>query len=145
GRIEELAPAYHAFAHPALAHLERTLFSDEQVEPAATDGAVRFLEGAGARGAVELVADEILELIRSGAAPEQIAVVCPSLERFRAVLETAFGHALLSLLRYAWLGAGRPELYAFMRSPFSGLRREHVDFLEGRLRGRAVRSRERVE
>jgi ATP-dependent helicase/DNAse subunit B len=165
GRIEELPPAYHAFAHPALAHLERALFSDEQVEPAATDGAVRFLEGAGARGAVELVADEILELIRTGTAPEQIAVVPPSLDRFRTVLDTVFGalgvpyaaegrprlgqttfgHALLSLLRYAWLGGGRAELYSFMRSPFSGLRRDHVDFLEGRLRGRAVHTPERVE
>lgn len=165
GRIEELAPAYHTFAAPALAHLERTLFGDEQVEPAPTDGAVRFLEGAGARGAVELVADEILDLIRSGTPAEQIAVACPSLERFRTVLDTgfgalgipyaaeghvrlgqtAFGHALLSLLRYAWLGGGRPELYAFMRSPFSGLRRDHVDFLEGRLRGRAVHTPERVE
>ena len=32
-----------------------------------------------------------------------------------------------------------------MRSPFSGLRRDHVDFLEGRLRGRAVHTPERVE
>ena len=165
GRIEELPPAYDAFAHPALAHLERTLFADDAVEPAPSEGAVRFLEGAGARGAVELVADEILGLIRSGTPPEQIAVVCPSLERFRTVLDTAFGalgvpyvaegrlrlgqsafgHALLSLLRYAWARGGRAELYAFMRSPFSGLRRDHVDFLEGRLRGRAVHTPERVE
>ena len=32
-----------------------------------------------------------------------------------------------------------------MRSPYSGLRRDHVDFLEGRLRGRAIRTPERVE
>jgi hypothetical protein len=91
--------------------------------------------------------------------------VCPSLDRWRAPLEaalgplgvpyavdgqvrlgqTAYGHALLSLLRYAWLGAGRRELYAFMRSPYSGLSRAHVDFLEGRLRGRAIQAPERVE
>ena len=165
GRIEELPPGYHRYAHPALAHLERALFSDETAEPPPSEGAVRFLEGAGARGAVELVADEIAELIRAGTSPDAIVVVCPSLERYRTVLDTAFGalglpysvegrvrlgqtafgHALLSLLRFAWLGGGRAELYAFMRSPFSGLRRDHVDFLEGRLRGRAVHTPARVE
>jgi ATP-dependent helicase/DNAse subunit B len=165
GRIEELPPGYHRYAHPALAALERTLFSDETIEPSPSEGAVRFLESAGSRGAVELVADEILKLIRTGTSPDAIAVVCPSLERWRSVLDTgfgslgvpyalegqvrlaqtAFGHALLSLLRFAWFGGGRADLYAFMRSPFSGLRREHVDFLEGRLRGRAVHTPERVE
>jgi ATP-dependent helicase/DNAse subunit B len=165
GRIEELPPGYHRYAHPALAHLERTLFSDETIERAPSEGAVRFLEGAGSRGAIEVVADEILKLIRAGTEPDAIAVVCPSVERFSSVLDTgfgslgvpysvegrarlaqtAFGHALLSLLRYTWLGGGRADLYAFMRSPFSALRREHVDFLEGRLRGRAVHTPERVE
>jgi ATP-dependent helicase/nuclease subunit B len=165
GRIEELPPGYHRYAHPALAHLERALFSDETVAAEErSDGAVRFLEAAGARGAVEVVADEILALIRAGTSPDAIAVVCPSLERFRTALDTgfgalgvpyavegrvrlgqtAFGYALLSLLRYAWLGGGRAELYVFMRSPFSGLRRDHVDFLEGRLRGRAIHTPERV-
>ena len=44
-----------------------------------------------ARGALELVADEMLELVRGGTAPERIAVVCPSVERFAGPLETAFG------------------------------------------------------
>ena len=126
---------------------------------------MRFLEGAGSRGALELVGDEILELVRGGTDPAAIAIVAPSLERWRAPLETtfgglgipyaiegrlrlgqtSFGSALLSLLRFAWLGGGRHDLYAFMRSPYSGLRRDHVDFLEGRLRGRAIRTPERVE
>ena len=59
--------------------------------------------------------------------------------------ETPYGHALLSLLRYAWLGAGRRELFSFLRSPYSGLARAHADFLEGRLRGRGLRSPERLE
>ena len=49
------------------------------------------------------------------------------------------------MLRFAWLGGGRHDLYAFMRSPYSGLRRDHVDFLEGRLRGRAIHTPDRVE
>src|SRR3954447_19205309 len=132
--------------------------------PPPLDGAIRFLEGAGARGTLELVADEVLKLIRAGTRPEEILLVCPSIERHRAQIETAltalevphaiegririgktsFGQALLSLLRFEWREGGRPDLYGFLRSPFSGLTRPHVDYLEGRLRGRAVSDRERV-
>ncbi len=165
GNIEELPAASHSFARPAIAHVERWLFVEAPSEPPPLEGAVRFLEGAGSRGALELVGDEILELVRGGTDPAAIAIVAPSLERWRAPLETtfgglgipyaiegrlrlgqtSFGSALLSLLRFAWLGGGRHDLYAFMRSPYSGLRRDHVDFLEGRLRGRAIRTPERVE
>ena len=163
--IEELPPSYGEVAHPALGHLERALFVDPP-PPAAPplEGAIRFLEGAGARGTLELVGEELLELLRSGLAAEEIGVVLPSLERWRGPLDAAlaplgvpyrlegrtrlaqtpYGHALLSLLRFAWLGGGRRELYAFLRSPYSGLARAHVDYLEGRLRGRAVSSPERV-
>jgi ATP-dependent helicase/DNAse subunit B len=187
GRVEELPPRFGEYAHPALAHLERGLFSDVPLPPAAVDGAVRFLEGAGHRGVVELVGEELLTLIRSGTDPDRIGVVCPSLDRWRAPLETVlgtlgvpyaieerrriaqtpFGHALLSLLRFAWAGGvgstepsriggggfagagagkrGRRELFGYLRSPYSGLSRGSVDFVEGRLRGRAVHAPERVE
>ena len=165
GRIEELPPASGDVAPPAIAYLERTLFEEPTAAAPPLDGAIRFFEGAGARGALELVADEILELVRGGVAPEQIGVVCPSLGRWRSPLETvfgtlgipyvldgrsrlgetAFGHALLALLRFAWGGGTRGDLFVFLRSPYSGLARAHVDFVEGRLRGRAVTSPERVE
>ena len=161
GRVEELPPAYDEIAHPAIAHLERTLFADgRHPEPPVLEGAVRFLEGAGARGALELVADEILRLLREGTAPEEVAVVCPSVERVRAPLETAFGtmgvpyaletrlrltqtafgHALVSALRFAWGSGERRDLFGFVRSPYSGLARAHADYLEGRLRGLGVRT-----
>jgi ATP-dependent helicase/DNAse subunit B len=165
GRIEELPPRSAEYAHPALAHLERALFEESPPPPPDLDGAVRFLEGAGARGTLELVGEELINLIRSGTPPEQIALVAPSLESWRAPLDTVlgglgvpyaiesrarlgstpFGHALLQLLRYTWLDAGRRELFAFLRSPYSGLARTSVDFVEGRLRGRAIQSPARVE
>jgi ATP-dependent helicase/DNAse subunit B len=162
--VEEL-PAQAWYDAPALAHLERVLFDAAEVEPPPLDGAVRFLEAAGTRAALELVGEEILGLLRSGTPPEEIGVVVPSSERVRAPLETAFGalgipyaldaalrlgrtpfgRALLGLFRFACLDGGRRDLFAFLRSPYSGLARSRADFVEGRLRGRAVSEPERVE
>jgi ATP-dependent helicase/DNAse subunit B len=165
GLIEELPPGHGDIAPRPLAHLERALFSDVPPDRPPLDGSLRFFEAAGTRGLLELVGEEILELVRAGTAPEQIGVVCPSLERWRTPLETAFGGlgipyalegrtplgrtpygaALLALLRFAWLDGGRQELYAYLRSPYSGIGRPAVDFAEGRLRGRAIAAPERVE
>ena len=155
GHVEELPPRAGAYAEQALAHLERGLFSDASPAPVALHGALRFLEGAGSRGALELVGEAILELLRSGTPAEEVAIICPSLERSRTALETAlstlgipfaveggiplrqsaYGQALLSLLRFGWLSGGRQDLYAFLRSPYSGVQRASADYLEGRLRG----------
>src|SRR5205814_2037581 len=164
-RIEELPPRPEV-RPPALAHLERGLFSAKtSAQPPEIDGALRFFEGAGRRGTLERVAEELLAVIRSGTPPEEIALVCPRVERYRAPLETALGslgvpyaiegqvcfdqtelgRALLSLLRFAWQGGGRGMLYGFLRSPYSGLSRASVDWIEGRLRGRAVETGERTE
>jgi ATP-dependent helicase/DNAse subunit B len=165
GRIEELAPRSAEYAHPALAHLERALFDESPPPPPELDQAVRFFEGAGRRGTLELVGEELLALIRSGVAPERIALVAPSVDQWRAPLETVlgglgipyavesrvrlggtpFGHSLLQFLRYAWLEGGRRELFTFLRSPYSGIARASVDYVEGRLRGRAIASPRRVE
>jgi ATP-dependent helicase/DNAse subunit B len=165
-RIEELPPRPEV-RPPALAYLERGLFADaeQNLSPVDLDGAVRFFEGAGRRGTLERVAEELLALIRGGTAPEEIALVCPRVERYRAPLETALGslgvpyaiegrirfdqtelgRALLSLLRFGWQDGGRGLLYGFLRSPYSGLARSSVDWVEGRLRGRAIESGERTE
>ena len=160
-RVEELPPAYAEIAHPALAHLERALFADgPRPEPPPLEGAVRFLEGAGSRGSLELVADELLRLLREGTPPEAVGLVCPSLDRLRTPLETVlsaagvpyaiegrarlgqtpFGHSLLSALRFLWQSESRRDLFGFLRSPYSGLPRASADYLEGRLRGLGVRS-----
>ena len=163
-KVEEL-PSAPETRPPALAHLERSLF-DESAPPAPPlDGAVRFFEGAGSRGTLELVGDELVQLIRAGVPAEQIALVAPSLDGWRSRLETVLGgldvpyavesrvrlgatpigHALLQLLRYAWADGGRRELFSFLRSPYSGLARSSVDYVEGRLRGRAIHTPARVE
>jgi ATP-dependent helicase/DNAse subunit B len=161
--VEEL-PASPTARSPVLAHVERALFGEVGAAPE-LDGSLRFLEGAGLRGTLELVAEEVLALLRSGTAPEEIGIVCPSLDRWRAALDTAFstlgvphalegrvrlgqtpfGQSLLSFLRYGWLEGERRDLFSFLRSPYSGLTRKHADFLEGRLRGRAVSAPARIE
>jgi len=165
GRIAELPARSAEYGHPALAHVERFLFTDEPPHGPELEGAIRFFEGAGARAALELVAAEILELAHAGTSLESIALVVPSLERWRApvdtalttfgvpfalegrarLAETAFGQSLLALLRFAWQGGGRQDLYGYLRSPFSGFSRSNVDFLEGRLRGRGVVAGSTVE
>jgi ATP-dependent helicase/nuclease subunit B len=165
GRITELEPRSSEYAHPALAFIERKLFEPNGTGAPPIEGAVRFLEASGARAAFELVAEEALTLLRQGVEAEEIAVICPSLERRRTPLEiafssfglpyvlesrvrlsqTPFGHALCGLLRYAWAGGERSDLFSFVRSPYSEVTRSSADFLEGRLRGRAVHSHERIE
>ena len=161
--VVELQPRGAEYLPPALAHVERALFEPGAAK-APLDGAIRFLEGAGARGTLELVAEEALAAIRAGVAPEEIAVVCPSLDAIRVPLETAFaalgvpvafegrtaltatpfGQSLSSLLRFAWLGGERSALYAHLRSPYSGIQRREVDWVEGKLRGRGVVRGERT-
>jgi RecB family exonuclease len=162
--VERLAPRSYEHLPASLAQLERHLFEDAAPR-VPLDGAVRFLEGAGRRATLELVAAEILELAAQGVALEEVAVVVPSTDRARRGVEAAFGAlgvpaavegplrfgqtalgaAFLRLLRFAWGTGGRGDLFAFLRSPFSGLPRHEVDFLEGRLRGRGVTDPARVE
>ncbi len=149
--VEELPPNYAAIAPPALAHLERALFADEPGDAPPLDGVIRFFEGAGSRGTLELVAEEVLALARGGMPPERIGLVVPGYDRLRGALETVLGsfgvpyavdgelrltqtplvHALAALLRFAWGGGTRNDLFRFFRSPFSGLERRSVDFVGG--------------
>jgi ATP-dependent helicase/nuclease subunit B len=165
GAVEELPRPAARPVPPALAHLEREIFADAPSPGPPLDASLHFLEGAGARGTVELLGGELLALLGTGTPPERIGLVCDSVDRWRASLDavfgplgipyavehgprlgdTPFGRAMLALLRFAWLSGGRGELFAFLRSPFSGLERRATDFVEGRLRGRAIADPTRVE
>ena len=163
--LVELPPADHVDS-PTLRHLERTLFDERDAPPPPErDGAIVLLEACGVRGVADQVAFEPLGLIRRGVAAEQIAVLAADTGRWRLALEsafaalgvpvdvdaqvglgeTAFGQALLGLLRFAWFDGDRADLFRFLRSPFSGVPRATVDYAEGRLRGRGALRHDEVQ
>ena len=149
----------------SLDRVERGLFTDAAAPVGELDGSIGLLEGAGLRGTAELVGKEVLDLLLEGIDAERIGIVCEAPARWRGALDTAFGalgipyeveharrfadtalgSAALALLRFDWLGGGRSDFFSFLRSPYSGLERRSVDYVEGRLRGRAVVEPARVE
>lgn len=158
--LEPAAGFYAPGARAALHHLERGLF-EEGGSPRRADGAVRLLEAGGERAEIELVAAEVLGLLRDGFAPGEIAVVMRSpggqaplvqrvfdaygvpvaLEWTVPLVHGSFGRALLGLARSALLSDDAPaaDLLAYLRAPGLLERSELADRLEvsvrqGRLR-----------
>jgi ATP-dependent helicase/DNAse subunit B len=155
--VIELPPGAHADS-ALLLHLERSLFEPHAGEPPDGDGSVVLLEACGVRGVADQVAYHALRLVRDGLPPDRIGVIARDTAAWRLALESAFsavgvpvevdaavglaetalGQALLGLLRFAWFGGDRGELFRFLRSPFAGIPRTTVDYAEGRLRGRGA-------
>ncbi|MEA2386728.1 MAG: hypothetical protein QOJ22_902 [Thermoleophilaceae bacterium] len=120
----------------ALHHLERRLYegSDEKLDPGA---AVRLLTAGGERSEVELVASEVLKLLRAGTSPGDVAVVFRDPRRYASLVEqvfgaygvpfsidrfvpfghTALGRGLLALLRCASSNGSAEDLLAYLRTP----------------------------
>ncbi len=156
-RVLEL-PALDEYYEPgsrvALHALERGLFepAGERLDPGR---AVRLLESGGERAEAELVAAEVLELLRAGVPAEEIVVCHRSPAQVAALFERVFadagiglasvrrvpfghtvlGRGLLALARCAWLeSAGAADLLAYLRTPGVLERTEVADRLEATLR-----------
>jgi ATP-dependent helicase/DNAse subunit B len=163
---EHYAPASRAALH----HLERELFapSGERLDPGA---AVRLLESGGERAEAELVAGEVLALMRSGMSAEEIVVVHRSVARAAPLAarvfeqyglavasryelplaHTALGRAVLGLARCAFAGgrgARAEDLLDYLRCPGLLERPEIADRLEATVRreglSTAAEARERL-
>ncbi|HEX6713974.1 MAG TPA: PD-(D/E)XK nuclease family protein [Thermoleophilaceae bacterium] len=138
-RVEEL-PAlddhYAPESRDALHALERGVFADAPAQASPAD-AVRLLAGGGARAEIELIAAEVLALLRAGTRPGDVAVVFRDPRRYAALAghvfsaygiphsvdrriplrHTALGRGLLALIRCARPGGTAADLLAYLRTP----------------------------
>ena len=162
--LPALEEHYAPDSRAALHHLERHLFEPppERVEPG---DAIRLLEAGGMRAEAELVAAEVLALLRSGVPGEEIVVLertltgmAPVLERVFALYgipaasqrrvrlaHTGLGRGILALARCAWVAsAPAGELVAYLRTPGLLERPEIADRLELEVGRGAVPSADRA-
>jgi RecB family exonuclease len=151
-----------------LHHLERYLFAVGAPRLNAPDPldqgalrAVKLLEAGGERAEAELVASEILELIRAGVPGEEIAVLYRSptaaplvahvLDQYGvrvggsgqlALAHTTLGGCLLAAAACAWMPdqAGPQQLVAYLRAPGLLDAPESADRLDALARRRALTS-----
>ncbi len=181
--VEELRPlAEHVVELPAtgehygpasrtvLHHLERGLFEPQAAAAPVDPGeAIALLEAGGELAEAELVAAEVLALLRSGMPAEEIVVVYRSPERSGPLAErvfrrygipvgfqrrillsaTSLGRALLGLARCALLGRigthppRAQDLFEYLRAA-ARLEQPEIDQLEAIARRRGLRTAEQV-
>jgi ATP-dependent helicase/DNAse subunit B len=159
-RLPPLDDHYAPESRAALHHVERNLFGEggERVE---AGGAISLHSAGGRRAEVELVGARVLELLRAGVEPGDVAVVLRRPAEYASLLEQVFGaygipfsidrpvplghtglgRGLLALVRCAARrDATAEDLLAWLRTP--GLLRQPVlaDRLEARLRREGAHS-----
>jgi ATP-dependent helicase/DNAse subunit B len=145
---------YAPESRAALHHVERSLFED-RVDAVDADSAIEFHSAAGQRAEIELVGARLLDLLRDGVEPGDIAVVLRRPGEYASLLEQVFGaydipfsidrsvplwhtglgRGLLALVRCAVdPGAPAEDLLAWLRTP--GLLRQPglADRLEAQVR-----------
>jgi superfamily I DNA/RNA helicase len=151
--LDDRSEHYAAPARRALHHLERRLFEGGG-EPCPPNGAVRLLEAGGERAEAELVAAEVLELMREGVAPEDIAVLVreggAAVEVLAAGLadygvpvapdarlqlaRTRLGAGVLAFARAALPGGMAADVIAWLRTPGKLADPDAADALDARAR-----------
>jgi ATP-dependent helicase/DNAse subunit B len=158
--LPPLADHYADASRPALHHVERALFETEPGERVPAGDAVCFHTAGGERAEVELAGVRVLELLREGVAPGDVAVVFREPDRYASLLEQVFGaygipysidrsiplghtglgRALLALIRCAALDGSADDLLAYLRTP--GLLRVPAlaDRLEAQVRRQGAHS-----
>jgi ATP-dependent helicase/DNAse subunit B len=153
-RLPPLDDHYAPESRAALHHLERHLFEGggRRVEAGA---AISLHSAGGQRAEVELVAARVLDLLRAGVEPGDVAVVLRRPGDYASLLEQVFGaygipfsidrtvplghtglgRGLLALVRCAVRGdASAEDLLAWLRTPGVLKERGLADRLEARLR-----------
>jgi ATP-dependent helicase/DNAse subunit B len=153
-RAEHYAPA----ARPALHHLERRLYEPGSPRRA-PNGAIRLLEAGGERAEAELVGAEVLELMRQGVEPADVAVILrgdagtaalfaqvlagygiPVSHDRRVRLEhTRLGAGVLAAVRAALPDGTAADLLTWLRTPGCVADAAPVDRLEAMVRRRELR------
>jgi ATP-dependent helicase/DNAse subunit B len=151
--LDDRSEHYAAPARRALHHLERRLFEGGG-EPCPPNGAVRLLEAGGERAEAELVAAEVLELMREGVAPEDMAVLVreggAAVEVLAAGLadygvpvapdarlqlaRTRLGAGVLAFARAALPGGTAADVIAWLRTPGKLADPDAADALDARAR-----------
>ena len=121
----------------ALHHLERGLFETEPIGRVDPGRAIAFHSAGGDRAEVELAAARVLELLREGVEPGDVAVVFRAPGRQASLLEQVFGaygipysldrslpfghtglgRGLLALVRCAIRDGSADDLLAYLRTP----------------------------
>lgn len=155
--LPALADYYEAQSGPALHHLERHLFEPEPPGRVNPGAAIRLLEAGGERTEAELVAAEVLALLRAGVPASDIVVVHRSLRRVGPLVErvfaasgipvafhrdvpfthTALGRGVVSLVKCALLDEGRAsaaDLLSYLRTPGVPDQLETADEVEAAVR-----------
>src|SRR4051794_14746079 len=148
---------YADSARGALHHLERSLF-EPLPERRPPNGAVRLLEAGGERAEAELAGASVLELLRDGMAPEEIAVLVrggAAMELFAQVFEgygipvaaerrTPFAHTRLGtgVLAFgrAALGGTAQDVVTWLRTPGKLEAPDLADRLEVQVRRHEART-----
>ena len=155
---------YAPGSRAALHQVERGLFESDPPPPVEAGDAIAFHSAGGARAEVELAAARVLDLLRGGTPPGDVAVVFHDPTRYASLVEQVFGaygvpysldralpfahtglgRGLLALIRCAHANGTADDLLAYLRTP--GLLKQPAlaDRLEVRVRQDGAHSAEQA-